>query len=105
MKKTALSAITALALFTSAEAMAQAVAVEIGPDQRTRIREYVVTQRVRPVTIPDRVVIGATLPGDVELVAVPSEWGPSFSRYRYIYTNNQVVLVEPSSRRVIQVID
>jgi hypothetical protein len=41
----------------------------------------------------------------VDLVAVPSDWGPNLTRYRYVYSGDNVVLVEPSSRRVVQVID
>ena len=52
-----------------------------------------------------RVTVGATLPADVELAPVPETWGPAFRSYRYIYTGDDVVLVDPGSRRVIQVID
>jgi len=52
-----------------------------------------------------RVTIGATLPADVELVPVPETWGPGFRSYRYVYTGDDVVLVDPSSRRVIEVIE
>ena len=48
---------------------------------------------------------GATLPTEVELHAVPNDWGPGLSRYRYVYSGDDVVLVEPSTRRVIQVIE
>jgi hypothetical protein len=51
------------------------------------------------------VTVGATLPADVELAPVPPTWGPSFSSYRYVYTGDDVVLVDPTTRRVIQVID
>ena len=57
------------------------------------------------MTIKERVTVGATLPADVELRAVPSDWGPSVSRYRYVYHDNNVVFVDPSSRKVIQVLD
>jgi hypothetical protein len=53
----------------------------------------------------DKVVVGATIPQSVELVSVPSDSGPTFTNYRYVYTDNHVVLVEPSSRQVIQIID
>jgi hypothetical protein len=65
----------------------------------------VVKEKVRPVTVKERVSVGATIPADVELVAVPENWGPSVSRYRYVYSDNHVVLVEPSSRRIVQIID
>jgi len=77
----------------------------ISAEQRTRIRAYVTQHNVSPVTVRDRVAVGATLPADVELRAVPGEWGPDLGNYRYIYSDDRVVLVEPSSRRVIQVID
>src|SRR5262245_7790915 len=79
--------------------------VTLAPEQRTRIKNYVVEHKVRPVTVKERVTVGATLPADVDLVAVPGDWGPDLARYRYVYSDNHVVLVEPSSRRVIQIIE
>jgi len=76
---------------------------ELAPAQRERIREYVTRERVAPVR--ERVTVGATLPADVELRQVPSEWGPWTSRYRYVYAGEQVYLVEPSTRRVVRAID
>ena len=84
---------------------APAPVITIAPEQRTQIRTYVVERRVPAIPLRERVVVGATLPTEVELVAVPTEWGPDLVRYRYVYTDNRVVLVEPSSRRVIQVIE
>ena len=76
---------------------------ELGPEQRTRIKQYVVREQVAPVR--ERITVGATLPADVELRTVPSEWGPWSSRYRYVYAGEQIYLVEPSSRRVVRAID
>jgi hypothetical protein len=113
MKRTLLAGLTVLALATPAFSQTTVVTpapsagatVTIAPEQRTKIKQYVVQQKVRPVTVKERVTVGAVLPPDVEFAAVPSDWGPELSRYRYVYTNDHVVLVEPSSRRVIQVID
>jgi hypothetical protein len=105
MKRTLLAGAAALAIAFSGQALAEGVAVEIAPEQRTKIKEYVVKEKVRPVTVKERVTVGATLPADVELRAVPSDWGPSVSKYRYIYHDDNVVLVEPSSRKVVQIID
>ena len=105
MKRTVLAGLTAFALLAGGQAMAQSVAVEIAPDQRTKIKEYVVKQKVAPVTVKERVMVGATLPANVELRAVPSDWGPSVAKYRYIYSDNNVYFVEPQSRKVITVID
>jgi hypothetical protein len=92
----------AAALLTT-QALAQAVV--IAPEQRTAIREYVVKEKIRPHKLQSRVTVGATLPADVELAPVPENWGPSFHSYRYIYTGDDVVLVDPSSRRVVEVIE
>ena len=105
MKRYALLAATALAISFGSQVLAQSVSVEIAPEQRTKIKEYVVKQKVKPVTVKERIAVGATLPADVELQTVPADWGPSVSKYRYVYHDNHVVLVEPSSRRVVQVID
>jgi hypothetical protein len=94
------AAITAL---VAGQALAQVITIE--PAQRTRIKEYVVQERVRPVTIKERVTVGATLPEDIELSPVPQAWGPGVARYRYVYTNDDVVLVEPSTRRVVQIVE
>lgn len=81
------------------------VSVDLNPEQRTKIKEYVVQQKVKPITVKERVSIGGVLPQDVELMAVPNDWGPSVAQYRYVYSDNHVMLVEPSSRRVVQIID
>jgi hypothetical protein len=101
--KRILFAATAVAVLANSYAMAQTVVVT--PEQRTTIKKYVTTEKVRPYKMQSRVTIGATLPADVELAPVPETWGPSFRSYRYIYTGDDVVLVDPSSRRVIEVID
>ena len=97
--------ILATAALLSTAAYAQTAVVQIAPEQRTKIKEYVVQKKMAPITMTDKVVVGATIPQSVELVAVPSDWGPSVSKYKYIYSDNHVVLVEPSSRKVIQIID
>ena len=105
MKRQVLIGATALALVFGGQALAQSVTVELAPDQRTRIKEYVVKEKVKPVTVKERISVGATLPADVELQAVPSDWGPSVSKYRYVYSNNNVYFVDPTSRKVVQIID
>jgi hypothetical protein len=109
--KRALLAASVLAMFVSTQALAQTVGVGpaetvvIEPEQRTLIRDYVVKERVAPVTVKEKVSVGARLPADVELRTVPSTWGPKLSKYRYFYSDNHVYLVEPSNRTVVQVID
>ena len=94
----------ALTLFTGSQAMADTV-IEISPEQRVQIKEYVVKQNVRPIAVQETITVGSTIPAEVELAPVPSDWGSSISTYRYVYSSDHVVLVEPSSRRVVQIIE
>lgn len=115
MKRTVLAAV-AIATLMTGSALAQSTTVTttspsagatvtIAPEQRTKIKQYVVQQKVKPVVVKERVAVGVTLPADIELMAVPNDWGPDVARYRYVYTDNHVALVEPGSRRVVQIID
>ena len=109
--KRALIAVSGLAMLMSAQALAQTVGVGpaetvvIAPEQRTIIKEYVVKEKVAPVRVQERIGVGVRLPADVELRTVPPAWGPTFSKYRYVYSDDRVYLVEPSNRTVIQVIE
>jgi hypothetical protein len=106
MKKVLLGSMMAAALVASSAAFAQVSAnITIGKPEQTRIKEYVVKEKVKPTMIKEKVTVGSTLPADVELAPAPSDWGPSVSKYRYVYTNDHVVLVEPSSRRVVHIIE
>jgi len=102
---------SAVALLGASQAFAQTVGVRpadtiiVEPEQRQLIKQYVVKEKVAPVRVPQRVVIGDTLPADVELRSVPSTWGPKLTKYRYIYSGNHVYLVEPSDRKVIEEIE
>jgi hypothetical protein len=107
MSSKLLAGATALALFAGGQAFAQTVSatVDLSPEQRTTIKQYIVKEKVPRATIKERVTVGTVLPSDVEFHAVPGTWGPSVSRYRYVYSDNRVYFVEPSSRKVVHVID
>ena len=105
MKRLLLASATALAVFTGGQAIDQGITLEFAPEQRTRIKEYVVREKVQPYVYKERVTVGSTLPADVELREVPADWGPSVSKYRYIYNDNRVRFVDPANRRVIYDID
>lgn len=95
--------IIAAAALLSTGALAQTV--ELAPDQRTKIKQYLTTQKVAPVTVKEKLAVGTTLPADVRLTPVPADWGPSVTKYQYIYSDNHVYFVEPSTRKVVTVID
>jgi hypothetical protein len=52
------------------------------------------------VVVKEKVVVGATLPETVVITPVPEN-----PKYAYAVVNERRVIVEPSSRQVIQVID
>ena len=71
---------------------------------RPRFREYVVREARPSFAYSGQVVVGAELPAaGVTYYDVPTEYG--VSDYRYTIVNDRPVLVEPRSRRVIQVIE
>jgi len=84
------------------------VAVEddggITVEQRPAFREYIVRERVPTYTVPDRVVVGTVLPeAGVTTYDVPQRFGAT--PYRYTVVNGETVLVEPRSRRIVQVVE
>jgi hypothetical protein len=104
MKHALLAGTAALIVLATSAVFAQTTII-IKPDQRARIHDYVVQQHMAPAPLPDRVVVGGILPPSVELAPVPDVWGPNLTRYRYVYWNDRVVLVDPATREVIDVVD
>jgi len=73
-------------------------------EQRPAFREYVVREAVPTFTIPDRVVVGTVLPqSGVTYYDVPQRFGGT--PYRYTVVNGATVLVEPRTRRIVQVVE
>ena len=111
MKQTLLA--FALIASVSAPALAQTTittreptaSVVIAPEQRARIKEYIVQRRVAPAVTQQRFVVGTVVPSDVDLNAVPEDWGPAVTSYGYFYANDRVVFVEPGTRRIVQILD
>ncbi len=78
--------------------------VGIAVDRRPAFREYIVRERVPNYTMEDRVIVGGVLPETgVTYYDVPQSFG--VTPYRYTVVNGQTVLVEPRTRRIVQVIE
>jgi hypothetical protein len=76
----------------------------IAVDQRPAFREYIVRERVPTYTIPDQVIVGRVLPErGVTTYDVPQTFG--VTPYRYTVVNGRTVLVEPRTRRIVQVVE
>jgi hypothetical protein len=73
-------------------------------DDTPRFRTYVVQQRIPSYTYAQPLIVGTTLPEEgVVYREVPAEYGAQ--GYRYTVVNERPVVVEPRTRRVIQVIE
>jgi hypothetical protein len=118
MKHVVLATVAAFGLVAAAPAIAQTSstvtttttettgAITIAPEKRTVIKQRLST--AKPVEVKEKVTVGMTVPSTVELQSVPETIVsdvPSVKGYRYFVYNDEVVLVDPSSRKVVQIID
>jgi hypothetical protein len=77
----------------------------LGVEDRPRFREYVVRERHPSFRYHDEVRAGAMLPErGVTLYAVPREYHVR-PGYRYAIVNDRPVIVEPRSRRIVEIIE
>lgn len=117
MKHALIAGVAALGVLAAAPAVAQTTtttttrtettgSITIAPEKRTVIKQRFTGAPV--TTFKEKVTVGATIPAEVELSAVPETVVteiPTVKSYRYFRYNDDVVLVDPSSRRVVQIID
>jgi uncharacterized protein YcfJ len=83
--------------------VAGAVVGGLADRDEPRFREYVVKEHRPSYRYSEQVRVGATLPSSgVTYYDVPSEY--KVSKYKYTIVNDTPVLVDPSSRQIIQVI-
>jgi hypothetical protein len=110
MKALIRSSAVALALIGSigvAAAQTTIVREELTPTQRTTIYRSITRERVTAPAPNVQVRVGTRVPESVELRAMPETIVtdvPSIKRYRYMYVNGQVVLVDPETSEVVEII-
>ena len=76
----------------------------LGVEERPRFREYVVREHIPSYRYEQELRVGAVLPEQgVTYYEVPAEY--HVTGYRYTYVNDHPVLVEPRTRRVVEIID
>lgn len=77
----------------------------LGADQAPRFRDYALREHRSAFRYDSELAPGARLPlTGVTYYAVPAEYGVD-PRYRYAIVNDHAVLVDPSTRRIVQIID
>ena len=80
------------------------VAGVLGVDERPRFHSYVVEQHRPSYQYREDVRVGAVLPAEgVTYYDVPPEYGAR--EYRYTVVNGRTVLVEPRSRRIVEIVE
>ena len=90
---------------TTGVARGGSVVVEgIDQEQLPAFREYVIRERIPNYSVPERVIVGTVLPEDgVIFYDVPQTYG--VTSYRYTVVNGRTVLVEPRTRRIVQIVE
>jgi Protein of unknown function (DUF1236) len=82
--------------------------VNLTLEQRHTIRELVQDLKINPVSDDRKVAAGDQVPADVALQPIPPLIGqkvPQIRSHRFYMTKQQIVLVDPDERRVVEVID
>ena len=70
----------------------------------TRRDKAVVFSPSGKAAVTYRVVNGVALASG-DPIGDPEAWGPAFRHYQYVYTGQQVMLVDPSTRQVVDMVD
>lgn len=106
------SAIAQTTITTTTETRGPSV---LNPEQRTVIYRTITEERrvaPGPVVVPSpgpavRYEVGAPVPREAVVSDFPEDAYiemPELRRYRYVYVNNRLVLVDPATSRVVDVI-
>ncbi len=78
------------------------------PDQEVVVRRYIVEERVVAAPATETIRVGSVIPPSVELYQVENELStevPLLRSYSYFRAgDNRIVFVEPSSRRVVRIL-
>ena len=77
------------------------------PEKQALIREQAKRPNLPVATLKEPARIDMTVPEEVELLALPQDVStetPTTTSYRYLITNDVIAVVEPQSRKVIQLI-
>jgi len=102
MKRSLVGAVAALALAAGIGASFAGDVVILKPEQQTVVREYIHKQKLASVRLLGvELNVGSALPDTVELhtIDVPDV------RYKYTVVGDHAVLVDPDTRRVVQIIE
>ena len=76
----------------------------LGIEQRPRFRKYVIERHIPSYRYEEPLNVGVVLPEEgVEYYDVPADYGEV--RYKYTVINDEVVPVDPGTRRIVQIVE
>jgi hypothetical protein len=113
-RRLGVAAALALSLGWAVAAAAQTtgVPVETRPvplpaEKQAIVKEHIKRNKVPTTNIDAPVTVGMTVPETVELFALPQDTVtelPTLTSYKFLITGNAIAVVDPDSRKVIQII-
>lgn len=65
-----------------------------------QVREYVMHENVPSVAVQQEVTVGAALPSTVKVYSIPQT-----TEYQYAVVNERRVIVEPKTRKIVQIVE
>ena len=78
----------------------------LGVEERPRFHEYVQEQNYPSYRYSRPLRVGAVLPrSGVTYYAIPDDYQTAHGRYRYSRVNDRTVIVDPRTRRIVDIID
>jgi hypothetical protein len=81
--------------------------VALPPEKQSLIREQAKRSDLPVAKLDEPVRIGMVVPQETELLVLPQDAGtevPTTTTYKYLLSGDMIAVVEPESRRVIQLI-
>lgn len=88
---------------SAAIAQTSTTTTTITTEQQSKVRSHVMKEKPASVKVTETVTVGSALPSSVTLHTLPTDVG--VNQYRFAIVNDKTLLVEPSSRKIIQVIE
>lgn len=96
----------------AAAAQTTGVPVETSPvplpaEKQAIVKEHIKRNKVPTTNIDAPVTVGMTVPETVELFALPQDTVtelPTLTSYKFLITGSTIAVVDPDSRKVIQII-
>lgn len=99
----ALSVATILTGTAFAQTSTTTTTTTITDDQAAKVKTYVMKEKRPAAKFSGTVAVGTALPADVQFYDIPADAG--VKGYRYGVVNDQTVIVEPSTRKIIRIIE